>query len=132
MSETTVQQRVRLEHCANVPGGQIWRNNVGACEDQTGRIIRYGLGNDSAQLNRQIKSSDLIGITPTLITQEMVGFHLGVFTAYEIKAPGWSLRPGDERGLAQQRFHAIVKEACGFAGFVTDPRDIYRIIGRCR
>lgn len=128
-SETAIQQQTRLLHC-QVTRGHAWRNNSGACTDDTGRLIRYGLGNDSAQLNAQIKSSDLVGITPTLITQAMVGYSLGVFTAYEIKPSGWTLRPSDARGLAQQRFHAIVREACGFAGFVTDPNDIYGIISR--
>lgn len=132
-NETSVQQRTRVEHC-QATHGQIWRNNVGAGrvvgDDGVERMIRWGLANDSAQVNKEIKSSDLIGITPVLITPAMVGFSLGVFTAYEVKAPGWRLTPGDQRGLAQQRFHDIVRAACGFAGFVTDPRDIYRIIGR--
>ncbi len=128
-TEAVIQQHTRILHC-QATQGQIWRNNSGACTDETGRLIRYGLGNDSAQLNAQIKSSDLIGITPTLITPAMVGYSLGVFTAYEIKPSGWTLRPSDARGLAQQRFHAIVREACGFAGFVTDPNDIYGIINR--
>ena len=128
-SETVVQQQTRLEHC-RLTNGQNWRNNSGACTDDTGRLIRYGLGNDSAQLNAQIKSSDLIGITPTLITPGMVGYSLCVFTAYEITPSGWTLRPGDKRGLAQARFHDIVRAACGYAGFVTDPADILRIIGR--
>lgn len=128
-SEAAIQQLVRVEHC-QATRGQIWRNNSGACTDQTGRLVRYGLGNDSAQLNKAVKSSDLIGITPTLITPAMVGYTLGVFTAYEVKPSDWRMRPGDERALAQQRFHDIVREACGYAGFVTDPRDIYRIIGR--
>ena len=127
-SESVNQQQARLImarlHC------QIWRNNSGACTDDTGRLIRYGLGNDSAQLNKKIKSSDLIGITPTLITAEMVGYHLGVFTALEVKPSGWTLKPSDERGHAQAKFHEIVQQACGFAGFVTDPIDVYRIIRR--
>lgn len=128
-SETTVQQLTRVRHC-EVTGGQIWRNNSGACTDDTGRLVRYGLGNDSAQLNAVIKSSDLIGITPTLITPAMVGYTLGVFTAYEIKPSGWHQTPGDKRASAQARFHDIVRAACGYAGFVTSPDDILRIIGR--
>jgi hypothetical protein len=127
-SETVVQQQVRLAMARL--GAQCWRNNSGACTDDTGRLIRYGLGNDSAALNAEIKSSDLIGITPTLIEPHMVGYHLGVFTALEIKASNWKLRPSDKRGLAQEKFHSIVKNACGFAGFVTDPADIMGIIGR--
>lgn len=132
-SETVVQQKTRLEHC-KITGAQIWRNNSGAGRivDDSGkeRMIRWGLANDSAQLNAQIKSSDLIGITPTLITPEMVGYHLGVFTAFECKPSGWHLTPGDKRGNAQAAFHDLVRAACGYAGFVTDPMDVYRITQR--
>lgn len=127
--ESTVQNLTRELH-PRVTNGQIWRNNSGAYQDEFGRMVRYGLCNDSAQLNAVIKSSDLIGITPTLITPAMVGYYLGVFTAYECKPEGWKLTPGDKRGLAQAKFHDIVKQACGFAGFVSDPQDIYGIIGR--
>lgn len=128
-SEAVNQQQARLIMAR--AGAQAWRNNSGACLDETGRLIRYGLGNDSAQLNAHIKSSDLIGCTPTLITPDMVGYHLGVFTALEIKPSGWKLTPGDKRGNAQDKFHQIVRDACGFAGFVTDPAtDIPRIIRR--
>lgn len=130
MDELAVQQRTQLEHCKHVPGGQMWRNNSGACEDKNGRLIRYGLGHTSSQQVKSWASSDLIGITPTLVTQEMVGYWLGVFTAYEIKRPGWHLTPGDSRAHAQAKFHSIVREACGYAGFVTDPQDIYGIIRR--
>ena len=141
VNETSVSQRIRLAHC-EATNGQIWRNNVGACTDNTGRQIRYGLGNDSAQLNAAVKSSDLIGITPTLITPDMVGYWLVVFTAYEVKRPGWRMptpiegrAPRDQpeatrRALAQAKFHDIVRAACGYAGFVTDPQDIYGIIRR--
>lgn len=129
MDESTVQNLTRHEHC-QATHGQIWRNNSGAYKDEFGRMVRYGLANESAAENERIKSSDLIGITPVLITPAMVGYSLGVFTAYEVKPSGWHLTPGDKRGLAQQQFHDIVRAACGFAGFVTDPRDIYGIIGR--
>lgn len=131
MREATVQSLSRQEHLELTGGhGQMWRNNSGACTDETGRLIRYGLGNDSAQLNRKVKSSDLIGITPTLITQDMVGYYMGVFTALEIKRPGWHLTPGDERGQAQAKFHDLVRAACGYAGFVTHPDDVRGIIRR--
>lgn len=128
-SEEVNQQQARLIMSRIM--GHAWRNNSGAYLDDNGSMVRYGLCNDSAQLNAHTKSSDLIGITPTLITQQMVGYHLGVFTALEIKPSGWKLRPSDKRGNAQANFHRIVREACGFAGFVTDPAtDIPQIIGR--
>lgn len=127
-SEIAVQQHARLTMARM--GCQVWRNNSGAYQDEHGNFIRYGLANESKQENALIKSSDLIGITPTLITQAMVGYSLGVFTALEIKPSNWHMRPGDKRALAQAKFHDIVRAACGYAGFVTDPADIPRIIGR--
>lgn len=120
--EATVQQAVRLR--AAYARMHLWRNNVGACEDKSGRVIRYGLGNDSAQLNRAIKSSDLIGMTPVVITPEMVGRTLAVFTAIECKRPGWKLTNADERGRAQKKFIDLVKDAGGFAGFATSADDV--------
>lgn len=133
-SETVNQQQVRLLHC-QLTNGQIWRNNSGAGRiiDDNGneRMIRWGLANESAQSNAEIKSSDLIGITPVQAYVEGKGWLiLGVFTAYEIKPSGWHQTPGDKRALAQAKFHDIVRSAGGFAGFVTDPRDIYGITGR--
>lgn len=129
--ETVNQQRTRLLH-PQLTGGVNWRNNCGACTDETGRLIRYGLGNDSAQLNAEIKSSDLIGITPEWAYIERFGWRwVGVFTALEIKRSDWYLTPSDKRGLAQARFHDIVKGSGGFAGFVTNPEnDIRRILSR--
>ena len=126
-SETVVQQRTRLAF-ANI--GPMWRNNSGACMDDTGRLIRYGLGNDSAQLNHAIKSSDLIGITPVVAYLASVArwVRLGVFTALEVKPSGFVLKASDERAVAQAKFHAIVTDAGGYAGFVSDEKDIQSII----
>ncbi len=138
ISEAAIQQQTRLLHC-KLTGGQNWRNNTGAGRiiDQSGteRMIRWGLSNESEKENREIKSSDIVGITPTLIEPHMVGYYLGVFTAFEIKASGWSFpkptnRAEYARCLAQQKFHDIVRASCGYAGFVTDPNDILRIINR--
>lgn len=128
-SEAAIQSQVRL---AFADIGPIFRNNVGACTDDSGRLIRYGLGNDSAKLNQEIKSSDLIGITPvTAWLHSTQAWHtLGVFTALEIKTSGWRFSEADARAVAQRRFHAIVREVGGFAGFVTSPADIGSIIRR--
>lgn len=127
-SEAAVQSHVRL---AFSDIGPIWRNNSGACQDETGRMIRYGLGNDSSALNQHIKSSDLVGITPVTAYLQSVGWcTLGVFTALEIKSPGWKFSEADKRAVAQAKFHDIVREAGGFAGFVSDPTEIHSIIRR--
>lgn len=127
-SEAGVQTQVRLTMARL--GALLYRNNSGAFVDERGRQVRFGLGNDSAQLNKQIKSSDLIGVTPVVITPEMVGRTVGVFTALEVKEPGWHLTPGDQRGQAQLRFINLIRSVGGFAGFVTDPAEVAGIIGR--
>ena len=127
-TEAGVQTQVRLTMARM--GALMYRNNSGAFTDEYGRHVRFGLGNDSAQLNAQIKSSDLIGATPLLIQPQHIGQTVGVFTALEIKQPGWHLTPGDKRGQAQKRFLDIVASVGGYAGFVTDPADLVRILGR--
>jgi hypothetical protein len=87
-TEQDIQNKVRID--AAKRGILLWRNNVGAARTETGRIIRYGLANDSSRVNREIKSSDLIGITPKMITSDDIGAMVGVFTAIEIKRPGWT------------------------------------------
>lgn len=127
-SEAAVQQQIRMNIAAH--GLDLWRNNTGACEDKTGRVIRYGLMNESHALNQRFKSSDLIGIRPMVVTSEWVGQIVGVFAAIECKESGWKLRPGDARGQAQQRFISLVQNNGGFAGFATnvdEAREILRL-----
>lgn len=126
-SEALIQQQGQL-FFAGI--GVSWRNNVGACIDNTGRMVRYGLCNDSKQLNEKIKSSDEIGITPTLIMPHHVGKVFGVFTALEYKEEDWKFRPSDKRAVAQLRYHDIVRAHGGFAGFAQSNADILRIIER--
>jgi hypothetical protein len=110
-SEASVQARVRLD--AAQRGIVLWRNNVGAAGP-----VRYGLANDSASVNRRIKSSDLIGIRPTIITPDMVGTLIGRFVARECKRAGWSYA-GDARERAQLRYVEIVTSLGGDAAFTT-------------
>lgn len=128
MNEDTVQNLTRMNF-AYV--GPIWRNNSGAYKDIAGRLVRYGLANDSAQLNKEVKSSDLIAITPVQAYVQSLGWTtLGVFTALECKPSDWVYRESDARAVAQLKFHDIVRQHGGFAGFVTDPADIHKHIRR--
>lgn len=129
MREETVTQHVIYE--AAKLGVNLMRNNVGACQDTTGRLIRYGLMNESAKQNAQIKSSDYIGLTPVRCFVDGIGLTtLGVFTAIETKASDWRFSQSDKRALAQQAFIDMVRSYGGFAGFATGPDDVRRIIGR--
>lgn len=105
------------------------RNNVGACVDETGRVIRYGLMNESKKVNDEFKSSDIIAITPILIEPRHVGRIMGIFTALETKESGWKMKPSDERAKAQLRFHNLVRTYGGIADFVKDPATIKKLIG---
>ncbi len=127
MRESAITSHVRLD--AAEQGVELWRNNVGVLKDETGRPVRYGLANDSKKLNEEIKSSDLIGITPVLITPDMVGTIVGVFTAIEMKDSDWVFNH-TEREVAQKKFHDIVIKAGGFAGFAKCLQDFRRIIRR--
>lgn len=116
LSEAAVQNQIRLE--AAEVGARIWRNNVGAMMDENGHFIRFGLCNDSAQMNREIKSSDLIGIKPVLITPAHVGSVLGVFLAREVKPGNWFFT-GTDRERGQLKFLELVAALGGDARFVT-------------
>lgn len=115
-SETAIQNRVRLD--ASNAGILAWRNNVGALPDNTGRIVRYGLCNDTKELNKRVKSSDLVGINPVLITPAHVGHIIGQFWAREVKEYGWKFT-GDPHELAQQKFGQIVISKGGNFAFTT-------------
>lgn len=128
MKESAVANHIRLAAAQN--GIELWRNNNGAFQDETGRWIRYGLCNDSAQLAKNIKSSDFVGMAPVLITPDMVGQVLGVFVAVETKPSDWVFRESDKRAVAQSKFHDIVKRAGGFAGFARSVEEFLRIIKR--
>jgi hypothetical protein len=114
MSEAGVQSRVRLE--ASQKGLRLWRNNVGACVDKNGHMVRYGLCNDSKRMNQHIKSSDLVGIRPVLIQPAHVGRTLGQFVAREVKSGDWSYS-GSDREQAQMRFIQLVQSLGGDACF---------------
>lgn len=119
-SEAYVQSLVRLE--APAKGVRLWRNNVGVLLDATGRPVRYGLANDSATLNRELKSGDLIGWRPVLITPDMVGRVIAQFVSRECKPADWRPALSGERWEheeAQRRWAKLINDAGGDAGFAT-------------
>ena len=114
-NEATAQAMCRL--AASNAGWRLWRNNVGVLLDSRGVPVRYGLANESAQVNRQFKSGDLIGIKPVFITQAMVGQLIGQFVSRECKRPGWKLSMSDSHENAQLAWAALVTSLGGDASF---------------
>lgn len=103
-------------------GLHLFRNNRGAFKDDTGRVVRYGLANDSKQLNKVVKSGDLIGWQLMRITPDMVGKTVPIFASVECKPEDWKPpRKGDalEDYEAQLAWAQLVLAAGGRALFVT-------------
>lgn len=105
-SEAAVLNSIRL--AAAQRGWRLFRNNVGAMQDKTGRVVRYGLANESKQMNAVVKSGDLIGWDDT-----------GRFVSIECKGVG--ARTDADRLAAQQRWRDLVAASGGYAIITDDP-----------
>lgn len=127
-NEATVQDRVRLAVAEN--GGIVWRNNIGAYQDDHGNFIRYGLANDSQKMNKIVKSSDLIGIMPIVIQPHHIGQTLGVFMAIECKHSGWNPLKLSQHERAQQAYLNLVQKNGGIAGFCAHPEQFVDYVKR--
>lgn len=115
-SEAAVQAAVRLE--AARKGVRLFRNNVGALVDSRGVPVRYGLANESKQVNEVMKSADLIGWRPLLIEPRHVGTVVAQFVSRECKHPTWHYTGGD-REPAQLAWAQLVTAGGGDAAFCT-------------
>lgn len=113
-SESAVQVDIRIE--AAQKGHRLFRNNVGALLDQTGRPVRYGLANESPAMNKVIKSADLIGWETITIGPEHVGSRVARFLSVECKEEGWHFT-GTPHEEAQQAWATFVIAAGGRALF---------------
>lgn len=114
-SEALIQSEVRL--IAPMLGVKLMRNNSGACKDDTGRLIRYGLGNDSKKLNTVWKSPDLIGV---LLPD-------GRFIGAECKEEAWR-GVSNDREIAQRNAMLDLRNYGAFADFVTSVDDFKALI----
>ena len=110
--ETTLQQQIRLA-LGTHPDTRLFRNQVGSLPDpRTGRLVTFGLARGSA---------DLIGWRTVVVTQDMVGQQLAVFTSIEVKTPTGRIRP------EQQAWLGVVQGAGGMAGIARSVQDALRI-----
>jgi hypothetical protein len=105
-SEQHIQQHIRLA-CSTGPV-RLFRNNTGVLRDQHDRPISFGLCKGSA---------DLIGWTTRMITADMVGQQVAVFTSIEVKTATGRLTP------EQRQWLAAVETAGGIAGVARSVAD---------
>ena len=124
-SESNVQSRIRL--AATGLRWRLWRNNRGAAKTDAGSHIRFGLANDSKTLGDTLKSGDLIGWRPVLITPDMVGRVIAQFVSVECKSEDWHPPNPDtcnSHDAAQYRWANLVNKEGGHAVFITDPKQL--------
>lgn len=117
-SEAWASSAIRME--ASQKGIPLFRNNVGALKDERGRLVRFGLANDSKQVNEVIKSGDLIGCRRVTIQPHHVGHVFGQFVSREVKEPGWQYS-GEGREPAQLAWINLILAHGGDASFATGP-----------
>jgi len=124
MTERQLLSWIRI-HSLSKFNSFLMRNNSGTLPNPTtGTPIRFGLGNDSHQINTVFKSSDLIGITPIKCP---CGHTYGVFTALEIKNPDWKFDFKNKNDQAQQNFINIVKQNSGIGSFVKNQEEFHNV-----
>jgi hypothetical protein len=74
--ETVIQQNILLS--LSKGNKRLFRNNCGGYKTDSGGFVKYGVANPGG--------SDIIGWTSRIITPDMVGEKIAVFTAIEVKA----------------------------------------------
>ena len=115
-SESHVLPEIRL--ALSRVGAVLFRNNQGLAwyGERRDQPVKYGLGTGTG---------DLIGWTPVVVTQDMVGKTLPVFTNIEVKRPVGG-RPRPE----QKNFDEVVRRAGGLSGFARSVEDALAIVGK--
>jgi hypothetical protein len=127
-AKATINVRAR----ASEWGMKMFRNNVGMLPNpDTGVPVRFGLGNESAKLNKELKSGDLVGFAEITVTPEMVGKKIAVFTNIEVKSLGFIIKDvynKNSREYAQNEFNKLITNANGIAGFASSAQDVDNIV----
>ena len=117
MKENEIQSAIRLR-LSELRAGMYLRFTVGTFFTQDGRMVKIG----------EPGVSDLIGITPRVITQADVGKTIGVFTALETKQVKDST--SKDRKESQGNFLKRVRDLGGIGEIVRSVEDAERAVGQ--
>lgn len=115
MTEAEIQSAIWLAVGA-LPGVRMFRNNQGIATFAGGQRVKFGLANPGG--------SDLIGLRSVVVTPDMVGQTVAVFTALEVKTPTGRVEP------EQKNFINFVRSFGGIADIVRSPEDAVRLVTR--
>lgn len=124
MGETELVRRILM--AATQEGARLFRQNVGmgwagtVIERTPARLVLENYRPLHAGLVKG--SSDMVGLHPVLVTEQMVGSRLAVFTGIEAKT---------KRGRAtkeQENFIRFVRQFGGIAGIARSPDEAVQII----
>lgn len=107
----------------NVHVGKFWAGNPKRFDST--QVVEVHKGDVLLRRARLINSgiegmADLIGPTPVVVTPEMVGQTLAIYTTVEIKTTDYPTE-------AQKKWIAAVKKMGGRAGIARTPEDAVRI-----
>jgi hypothetical protein len=106
------------------PDMAMFRNNTGMYYNDYGVPICVGVAGKPHAKAETLGGSDKIGWTSVVVTPDMVGKRVAIFTAHELKSDKLSKT---KSLAAQENFGARVILAGGYFGFVATPDDILRI-----
>lgn len=115
MRENVIQSAIRLR-LSEMRAGIYLRYQVGTFLTMDGRPVKIG----------ETGVSDLIGITPRVITQDDVGKTIGVFTAIETKQVKDSTSKA--RKESQGNFLNLIHSHGGIAGIARSVEDAEKLV----
>lgn len=115
-TENIIQSEIRLR-LSEMRAGIFLRYNVGTFLTMDGRPVKIG----------EPGVSDLIGITPHVVTQEDVGKTIGVFCALETKKLK-NDKTAKSRKLSQGNFLRRVNALGGLGAIVRSVADVENVV----
>lgn len=125
MSETDIQRQIQL--ALSHPDRRLFRNTIGFGFQGSDFTVRNG--RVVSGVARPVTfglcpgSGDLIGLQSVIVTPEMTGRRVALFTSIEVKD---KKKPTTE----QQNFAAMVAELGGISGVARSPEEAFLIVTR--